>query len=300
MEPETDNLVGSDGFAEALIELIRRTACDLPEDVTAALKKARSEEEPGSTAEITLSSFLENIELAREEMKPLCQDTGLPIFFVRHPQDLFTLGISRALREALAEATELGYLRSNAVDPVTGENSGTNEGKGFPSMHFTETDDESVEISLILKGGGSENVSRQYSLPMEEPEAERDLEGVRRVVLDAVRKAEGEGCPPGILGVCIGGDRGTGYTESKRLLLRLLDDVNEDPVLAELEQRILAEANTLGIGPMGLGGKTTLLGVKIGTLHRVPASYFVTISYMCWEHRRRSVRIEPNGTYEIS
>jgi fumarate hydratase class I len=120
------------------------------------------------------------------------------------------------------------------------------------------------------------------------------------VALDAVRKAEGKGCPPGILGICIGGDRGGGYAESKHQLLRRLDDVNPDPVLAELENRILVDANRLGIGPLGLGGATTLLGVKIGKLHRVPASYFVTISYMCWEYRRRSVRIEADGAWRVT
>jgi len=143
-------------------------------------------------------------------------------------------------------------------------------------------------------------VSAQYSMPYAALDAGRDLEGVRRVVLDAVRKAEGKGCPPGILGVCIGGDRGGAYVEAKHQLLRLLDDVNPDPVLAALEARILADANQLGIGPLGLGGKSTLLGVKIGKLHRVPASFFVTISYMCWENRRRSVRIEPDGTWRVT
>jgi fumarate hydratase class I len=182
---------------------------------------------------------------------------------------------------------------------VTGKNSGINVGEGFPGIYFSEWDDPAIEISLMLKGGGCENVGRQYSLPNAEFGAGRDLEGVRRVVLDAVRKAEGKGCPPGILGVCIGGDRGSGYVESKHLLLRRLDDINPDPTLAELERQILADANQLGIGPQGLGGKTTLLGVKIGTRHRVPASYFVTITYMCWEHRRRTLKIEPDGSYDV-
>jgi fumarate hydratase class I len=142
-----------------------------------------------------------------------------------------------------------------------------------------------------MKGGGSENMSRQFSLPDASIGAGRDLEGVRRAVLTAVQQAQGYGCAPGILGVCIGGDRASGYEEAKLQLLRNLADTNPDPVLARLERRILREANSLGIGPMGLGGKTTLLAVKIGARPRVPASFFVTVAYLCWAARRRSITL---------
>ena len=145
-------------------------------------------------------------------------------------------------------------------------------------------------VTLLMKGGGSENMSRQYSLPDAALGAGRDLEGVRRCVLDAVQKAQGYGCAPGILGVCIGGDRACGFEEAKHQLLRSLDDSNADPELARLEKRVLKEANSLGIGPMGLGGKTTLLGVKIGSRPRVPASFFVTVAYLCWAARRQTVK----------
>lgn len=296
----TAEWVGSDGFREAVHELIRLAACELPADVGQALDDARSAEEPGSPAELTLSLFLKNITMARQQQAPLCQDTGLPIFFISRPEGVSQRQLTRICREAASWATDKPYLRHNAVDAVTGKNSGNNTGLGFPAVYFTEWDDPAVEMALVLKGGGSENVSAQYSIPHDPLQAGRDLEGVRRVVLDAVRRAEGKGCPPGILGVCIGGDRGGGYMESKHQLLRRLDDVNPDPSLAELEARILSDANRLGIGPLGLGGKTTLLGVKIGKLHRVPASYFVTISYMCWVCRRRSIRIEPDGTWRVT
>ena len=286
-------------FGEAIFDLIRRTACDLPEDVEAALKRAHDEEAPDSKARTILSLFLENIALAREKQVPLCQDTGLPLFFIHHPPGLSRRATVKACEEAVARATREQYLRHNAVDPVTGTNSGNNVGKGFPGVFFEEWDDEAVSVALMLKGGGSENVGRQYNMPDDLLAAGRDLEGVRRVVLDAVRRAEGKGCPPGILGICIGGDRGSGYLHSKHQLLRPLGDVNPDSALAALEERILREANTLGIGPLGLGGKTTLLGVKIGALHRVPASYFVTVTYMCWEHRRRTIRIESDGAYRF-
>jgi fumarate hydratase class I len=286
-------------IGEAIFDLVRRTACELPEDVEAALKRAHDEEAPDSTARMILATFLENMALAREKQVPLCQDTGMPLFFIHHPPGLSHRVMRRVCEEAVARATREQYLRHNAVDSLTGLNSGNNVGKGFPGVFFEEWDDEAVSVALMLKGGGSENVGRQYSMPDDVLVAGRDLEGVRRAALDAVRRAEGKGCPPGILGICIGGDRGSGYLHSKHQLLRPLGDVNLDPALAALEERILREANTLGIGPLGLGGKTTLLGVKIGALHRVPASYFVTVTYMCWEHRRRAIRIESDGAYRF-
>lgn len=296
----TAEWIDGSGFREAVHELVRMAACELPTDVEKALNDAWSAEEAGSPAELTLSLFLKNIAMGKERQAPLCQDTGLPIFFISHPEGVSQRQLTRICQEAASWATQKPYLRHNAVDAVTGQNSGNNIGLGFPAVFFTEWDEPAIEMALVLKGGGSENVSSQYSIPYDPLNAGRDLEGVRRVVLDAVRKAEGKGCPPGILGVCIGGDRGGGFAESKHQLLRRLDDRNPDPVLDELEARILADANRLGIGPLGLGGKTTLLGVKIGKLHRVPASYFVTISYMCWVCRRRSVRIEPDGTWHIT
>jgi len=291
--------VGSERFSDAVFELVRRTACELPEDVRSALEAARANEEPGSTAALVLSLYLKNVDMAKEIWKPACQDTGMPIFYVRHPGHVSKRKLMPIFQDVLARATREQLLRPNAVHPVTGRNSGINVGEGFPGAYFTEWDEQAIEIDLMLKGGGSENVGRQYSLPYAELDAGRDLEGVRRVVLDAVRKAEGKGCPPGILGICIGGDRGSGYVESKHQLLRLIDDTHPDPALAELEQRVLSDANQLGIGPQGLGGKSTLLAVKIGALHRVPASFFVTITYMCWEHRRRSMRIEPDGAFKM-
>lgn len=294
------NRVDRPVFGEAVFDLVRRTACELPADVEQALRRAHDEEAPDSTARMILASFLENMVLAGEKQVPLCQDTGMPLFFVHHPPGLSHRAMRRVCEEVVVRATREEYLRPNAVDPVTDRNSGNNVGKGFPGVYFEEWDNDPISIALMLKGGGSENVGRQYSLPDDGLSAGRDLEGVRRVVLDAVRRAEGKGCPPGILGICIGADRGSGYTHSKHQLLRSLDDVNPNPALADLEARILREANTLGIGPLGLGGKTTLLGVKIGALHRHPASFFVTVTYMCWEHRRREIRIEADGTYRFT
>jgi fumarate hydratase class I len=296
----SDHFITDGRFEEALFELIKRTSSELPADVEKALTQARLAEEPGSPAEHIMGVFLENISAARSAQTPLCQDTGLPIFFIRHPRHVSTLTITGIIRNTVRRATEAQFLRHNAVDPLTGVNSGTNLGDGFPSLYFTESDQPGGEVSLLLKGGGSENVSAQYSLPYAPLKAGRDLPGIRLVALDAVAKAAGMGCPPGILGICIGGDRGSGYGEAKHQLLRPLDDINADPVLADLEASLCREANQLGIGPLGLGGKTTLLGVKIGKLHRLPASFFVTVSYMCWECRRRTLSWRLNGVGEIS
>ena len=300
MASDPQTLLNQPVFADAVFDLIRAAACELPDDVARALKTACEAEQADSTARLILTAFLENMKLAREMQVPLCQDTGMPLFFVQHPPGFSHRALRKVCEEAVVRATQKEYLRPNAVDGVTGANSGNNVGKGFPGLYCEEWDDAAVAVALILKGGGSENVGRQYSLPDDALAAGRDLEGVRRCVLDAVRRAEGKGCPPGILGVCIGADRGSGYVHSKHQLLRPLNDVNPDPALADLEKRILTEANTLGIGPLGLGGKSTLLGVKIGALHRVPACYFVTVTYMCWECRRRSIRIEPDGTYRFT
>jgi fumarate hydratase class I len=270
----------------SLVELIRQASTDLPADVEAALRDARAAETPDSPAADTLSAILENVALARANSTPICQDTGTPIFYVHHPHQVSTLQLRTQIEAAVVEGTRLCYLRPNAVDPLTGRNSGDNLGVDFPTIHSEEWHEERIQIDLLLKGGGSENVGAQYKLPHSAPEAGRNLEGVRRVVLHAIHQAQGKGCAPGILGIAIGGDRTTGYACAKRQLLRPLDDANPIPELAALEERLLDECNALGIGPMGLGGRTTVLGVKIGALHRLPACYFVSIAYMCWACRR--------------
>ncbi|MCX7682994.1 MAG: fumarate hydratase [Anaerolineae bacterium] len=270
----------------SIVELIRRASTLLPPDVEAALQAARAREEPSSAAAEALDAILENVALSRALSRPVCQDTGTPIFYVHHPPGVSTRSVRACIEEAVAEATHQAFLRPNAVDALSGRNSGNNLGIGFPVFHFEEWENEWLEVSLLLKGGGSENVSAQYELPYAPLQAGRDLEGVRRVVLEAVHRAQGQGCAPGILGIAIGGDRSSGYTFAKAQLLRRLDDLNPQPELAALEERLLHECNELGIGPMGFGGKTTVLGVKIGVLHRLPASYFVSVAYMCWACRR--------------
>ena len=279
-------------LTEQILELVRLAATDLPADVEAGLRRAVEDEQPGSAARNALETILKNVEMARQESTPICQDTGTPIFYVYYPLGWSTRKLKEQIRQAVARATALSYLRPNSVNALTGKNTGNNLGdEHFPSIHFEEVEGDTLAIELMLKGGGCENVGAQYSLPNSDLGAGRDLAGVRRVVLDAVYKAQGKGCAPGILGVAIGGDRGSSYYGSKEALYRQLDDANPDPELAALEGTLTAQANQLGIGPMGFGGQTTLLGTKIQGLHRLPASYFVSVSYMCWAFRRRRMAV---------
>jgi fumarate hydratase class I len=272
----------------AFLELIRLTATDLAPDVEESLQDARQAEDPGSAAQGALDTILENVALARRNSTPICQDTGTPIFTIHYPVGWSTRQLKDQIRQAVAEATRQSFLRPNAVDAISGVNSGDNLGdEAFPTIHFDESEGDELIVDLMLKGGGCENVGAQYSLPDSRLGAGRDLEGVRKVALDAVYNAQGKGCAPGILGIAIGGDRGSSYIASKDALLRKMEVENDDPELANLEERLTDQANQLGIGPMGFGGKTTVLGAKIKGLHRLPASYFVSVSYMCWAHRRR-------------
>ncbi|HLE30500.1 MAG TPA: fumarate hydratase [Anaerolineales bacterium] len=280
---------------EPLVELIRRTSTDLPPDVEQALTAACEREAAGSAARGALEAILQNVELSRRNSTPICQDTGTPIFYVRHPAGWSTRRLREQIRAAVAEATQRSYLRPNAVDALTEKNSGNNLGEAFPTIHFEEIEGDELIVDLMLKGGGCENVGAQYALPNSTLGAGRDLGGVRKVALDAVHKAQGQGCAPGILGVAIGGDRGAAYYASKETLFRKLEDTHPDPQLAALETRLTEEANQLGIGPMGFGGQTTVLGVKMASMHRLPASFFVTVSYMCWAHRRRRMVVRDDA-----
>jgi fumarate hydratase class I len=278
-------------LTDAFVELIRRAATDLPPDMEDALRRAKDREESGSAAAGALDTIIGNVAMAREASTPICQDTGTPIFTVHYPVGVSTRRLEAQIRDAARIATQRSYLRPNAVDPLTGKNSGDNTG---------EWDEPHIRVDLLLKGGGCENVSAQYKLPDSRLKAGRDLDGVRKVVLDSVYQAQGKGCAPGVLGVAIGGDRGSSYVKAKEQLLRPLADENPEPELAELEETLYEQANALGIGPMGFGGQTTVLGVKVGKQHRLPASYFVSIAYMCWANRRARMDVQPGGEVDYA
>jgi fumarate hydratase class I len=282
-------------FSASILDLITKTSTDLPPDVRAAMASALANEEPSTRAGQALTIIAQNIDQAESCEAPICQDTGMPTFEVHVPVGTNQIWMRGKIREAVAEATKRGKLRPNSVDSITGENSGNNLGPGTPIIHFDQWEEEDIEVKLILKGGGCENTNAQYALPADLDHlgrADRSLEGVRKCILHAVWKAQGKGCSPGAVGVCVGGDRTSGYLHAKEQLFRTLDDTNPDPRLAQLEASIMDEANRLTVGPMGFSGKTSLIGCKIGALNRLPASFFVSIAYDCWAFRRLGVRLD--------
>jgi fumarate hydratase class I len=283
-------------FVDSVVSLIIKTSTELPPDVRAAMKVAIAQEPAATQSGQALSIIAQNIDLATDCEGAICQDTGMPTFEVSTPVGANQIVMKQQIRDAIAEATKRGKLRPNSVDSITGENSGTNLGPGTPIVHFHQWEhDDEIEVKLILKGGGCENMNAQYSLPAELPNlgrADRSLEGVRKCILHAVWNAQGKGCAPGALGVSIGGDRTSGYVQAKEQLFRTLDDINPEPRLAELEASIMGEINTLGIGAMGFGGRVSLIGCKIGVQNRLPASFFVSVAYDCWAFRRLGVILD--------
>ncbi len=282
-------------FKSSIYKLIVETSSNLPPDVRRALVRAMEEENPNTQSGLALQTIAVNVDMACELEAPICQDTGMPTFVIHCPVGANQIVMKQQILEAVAEATTKGKLRPNSVDSITGKNSGNNLGPGTPVIHFEQWENDDIDVRLILKGGGCENKNIQYSLPTELPHlgrADRNLEGVRKAIMHAVYQAQGQGCSVGAIGVAIGGDRTSGYEYAKQQLFRSLDDVNPNPELAQLEARIMADANKLGIGTMGFGGRVTLIGCKIGAYNRLPASFFVSVAYDCWAFRRLGVVLD--------
>lgn len=285
-----------DQLRESLLRLVVETSTNLPPDVRRAMSRALQREDPDGRSAQALQVIAANIDMAGSCEGPICQDTGWPTFEVITPVGADQIAIEETIREAIAEATRRGKLRANSVDSLTGKNSGDNLGPGTPTIHFHQwRERDAIEVRLLLKGGGCENKNIQYSLPSDIPHlgrADRDLDGVRKCILHAVWQAQGQGCSAGAIGVCVGGDRTSGYEHAKQQLFRLLDDVNPDPRLRDLEEYVMRTSNTLGIGTMGFGGGVTLIGCKIGAIQRLPASFFVSVAYDCWAFRRLGVVLD--------
>lgn len=285
-------------LTKAVVELYRKASSELPDDIVIAIRKAKNNEKKKSIASSVLDAVLKNIDLAKNNSKPICEDSGMPALYVYYNKNYSMDELKKIIFKATAIATKKNYLRENAVNSLTNKNTKTGFGSNIPIINFNEWNNEFLEIDLMLKGGGSENVSMQYSLPNIKLKANRDLEGVKKCVIDAVKKAQGFGCAPGIIGIGIGGDRASSYNLAKKQLFRKLDDKNNDKLLEKLEDDLYKKLNLLGIGPMGLGGKTTVLGVKAASIDRIPASFFVSVAYMCWACRRKSL-VYGNGKIMI-
>lgn len=279
-------------LTQSILELIRKASTDLSSDVENAILNAFNREREGTPAKSVFNTIIENIRMAREQSTPMCQDTGSLIFYIDFPVGGIEKFYTEAIHEAAKEATRLQYLRPNAVNSITSKNSGNNIGINAPYIHFQQWDKDEVRIQLMLKGGGSENVGSQYKLPNPALKAGRDIAGVRKVIIDAVLNAQGLGCAPGIIGVGIGGDRVTSYILSKKQFFRKIGQRNPNKLLSDLEIELYNDLNKLGIGPMGFGGKTTVLDVFVDAQARHPASFFVAISYTCWAFRRKSMTIK--------
>jgi fumarate hydratase subunit alpha len=275
------------------VKLLQLAVTELPEDVKKALRRAYNEEEKG-VGKAQLKAILDNVELAEKTGAPMCQDTGIIIFYVEAGSQVEGLdNVEEALRKATVRATREVPLRPNAVDPFTQKNTGDNTGRFIPYIHWKVVPRDNLEITVLPKGGGSENVS---ALGMLSPS--QGINGLKKFVVDTVIKGGAKPCPPTVLGVAVGGGADIAMNLAKEALLKPLNQPNSNSELAKLEQELREAANSTGIGPMGLGGKTTVLDVKIDYAHRHPASYPVAVVVQCWAARRASARIYSDGKVE--
>ena len=275
------------------VKLLQLAVTELPQDVKGALRRAYQEEDT-DVGKAQLKAILDNVELAEKTCAPICQDTGSVIFYVKAGSKVAGLDqIEDALREATAKATQEVPLRPNAVHPFTQKNTGDNTGKHIPYIHWEIVPGDTLELTALPKGGGSENVSALGML-----NSSQGITGLKKFVVDTVINAGAKPCPPTILGVAVGGGADIAMKLAKQALLKPLNQRNPDPELAKLEHDLREAVNSTGIGPMGLGGKTTVLDVKVDYAHRHPASYPVAVAVQCWAARRATARIHSDGKIE--
>ena len=287
-------MITSEKIEDLAVTLLRLAVTELPPDVKEALKRAY-EQETSESGKTQLQAILENVEYAEKTRTPICQDTGTIIFYIKAGAQAKGLELFEdALQKATIRATKEVPLRPNAVNPFTQKNSGDNTGRFIPYIHWKIVPGEEIEITAFPKGGGSENVCVSGMLVPGE-----GVKGLKRFVVDAVLKAGSKPCPPNIIGIGLGGGADISMKLAKEALLRPLNQPNPDPEIAKLEKELYEALNMIGTGPMGLGGKTTVLGVHIEYAHRHPASYPAAVAFQCWAARRATAKIFPDGTYEI-
>ena len=282
---ELDRMLSKSGFQNTVVEMLSRAATTLPRDVVQALELCRKREK-NRIARLQFDCMLKNLELAKKSRAPICQDTGIPIFFVKLGSGLrLNFDLRRALADAVRDATKKIPLRANVVDPLSRKNTGANVGEGQPIVHL-ELVPKGLQIDLLIKGAGAENCSRLFML---KPTAGE--EAIKRAVLLTVEEAGGQPCPPTIVGVGVGGSAEIACLLAKKALLRPLGSKNSDKKLARMERELTDDANGLGIGPMGLSGRTTVLGVRIAKAACHTASLPVAVNLQCWAARRASARL---------
>lgn len=282
-----------ENIKKGIVELIKKAETDLPLDVVKALKSAYKIEK--GVAKIQLEAILKNIDLAKKTKRPMCQDTGIQTFFVTVGIDFpKILDLKKLIVDAVKTATIQIPLRPNTVDPLTGLNHKDNIGKYIPYINWEFSNGSDVLITAFPKGGGSENMSK---LGMLKPGV--GIDGVKNFIVDEIIKAGGNPCPPTIVGVGIGGGADLALKLGKKSLLRPVGTRSKDKKIAEIENELIKRINKSNIGPMGLGGKTTVLDVHIEMAHRHPASLPVGIVVQCWANRRAHMIIHKDGNWEV-
>lgn len=278
---------------DGILQLIRKAETEIPPDVIAALQQAYAIET--GAAKVQLEAMLANVEKAKNKRCPMCQDTGILTFFVNVGTDFSATGIlKQVIEQAVARATVEIPLRPNTVDPMTSTNHGDNLGSYLPHILWDFEPGEEAHIMTLPKGSGSENMS---ALQMLSPSA--GLEGVKKFVVDVVKKAGGRPCPPIVVGVGIGGSADLVMNLGKRALLRPIGTRHTETSIALLEKDLLEIINKTGIGPMGLGGKVTAIDVHVEVAHRHPASLPVGVVIQCWADRRASMVVHHDGSWEV-
>lgn len=274
---------------EVVVKLLRLSNTRLSHDIGWALEAAAGWE-TNEIAYSQLGCIMDNVKKAEFLGKPMCQDTGIPVFYV---SGRFDSSVRDEIANGVRRATKEVPLRPNAVDPLTREGTGDNLGEGMPIIHYLPTDDDFMQITVLPKGAGSENMTKLAMLNPSE-----GVEGVKRFIIDTVLNAGGRPCPPSIVGVGIGGMSDTCVEMAKEALLMPIDKRNPDSALDALEEELFMRLNESGLGPMGLGGNSTVLAVRIKKAYCHTASLPVAVNIGCWATRRATARIMPNGTVE--
>jgi fumarate hydratase subunit alpha len=285
--------ISNKNIEEILIEGICQAVTNLPNDVVKALKKA-AELEKG-IAKIQMQTILKNIKIASKEGIPLCQDTGILSFYIQAGTKFkYINDLEKIFNKALKRATKEIPLRPNAVNPFTGENSGDNTGMNIPYINWNIVKGNECRIHILPKGGGSENMSALWMLNPGE-----GFEKTKKLIVEHIINTGGKPCPPTIAGIGIGGGADICMQLAKKALLRKIGEKHKEKKVAKMEKELTDLINKTGVGPMGMGGKTTVLDVHIEYAHRHPASFPVGLVLQCWANRKKTIIFTKNGSIKI-